>query len=253
MERGAEAWRGWKAPKELLWSPPRPVSLTAGGVALTVLMVLLAAGAVAAGVLLGGVAARESEERRRFRAEGIETDAVVTSQTRIRGENKRYRVEYAFEHQGRSYTGRITGSARRTAALTPGARLNVRFLPSEPAIHQAVGWERKPVAAVLVVLAPAGSLAIAGLIAIALRRQRRLLEEGRAAPAVVTGFSSAGQHGKVIKYEFPLLSGARRQGKSGPSHRVPPIGTVMCVLYDPDRPQKSAPYPLQLVKINQQR
>ena len=95
---------------------------------------------------------------------------------------------------------------------------------------------------------------LGGLALIPVLRQRRLLSEGRPALAVVTRLSEEkhGSHGhklgKVIYYEFPLLSGATANGKTGPAKNPPTVGTTLCVLYDPEQPRRNAPYPFSLVK-----
>jgi hypothetical protein len=85
------------------------------------------------------------------------------------------------------------------------------------------------------------------LLPIAVRREARLLAEGRPAPGRVTGFKRAGKTIQV-QYEFHLLNGALVKGKVNRSK--PPIeGTTVCVLYDPENPRRNAPYPLSLVRL----
>jgi hypothetical protein len=94
----------------------------------------------------------------------------------------------------------------------------------------------------------AGALALASfLIAREIRRQRRLLAEGRPAPALVTRHEGNRQ-GKVAHYEFPLLSGALARGKAGPQKKPPAVGSLLCVLYEPDRMRNNSLYPLSLVR-----
>jgi hypothetical protein len=50
-----------------------------------------------------------------------------------------------------------------------------------------------------------------------------------------------------MTYEFPLLSGAVASGKAGTSAKPPAIGSVICVIYDPESPKRNAVYPLSLV------
>src|SRR5262245_41596433 len=78
-----------------------------------------------------------------------------------------------------------------------------------------------------------GSLAFLPLL-----RQRWLLAEGRAAPGVVTRHGRKDQHGRVYYFEFRVLSGATVEGRAGPSHRPPPVGRPICVLYDPNQPRR---------------
>ena len=91
------------------------------------------------------------------------------------------------------------------------------------------------------------------LIAKALRRQRRLLEEGRPAIARVTSSRQRhGTHGHThqhVEYEFTTLSGARRTGRFDAQRNVPVPGSTILVLYDPDEPKRQAPYPIRLYRV----
>ena len=79
-------------------------------------------------------------------------------------------------------------------------------------------------------------------------KQRRLLSEGRAAMGVVTGHWS-GSHGhKVVVYEFRLPGGELIKGRAASLKK--PVGTLLNIIYDPDRPRRSAIYPLQLVRVD---
>ena len=47
-----------------------------------------------------------------------------------------------------------------------------------------------------------------------------------------------------------LLSGAVRKGHSSANKRsVPAVGSVICVIYDPDNPRRNAVYPFSLVEL----
>jgi hypothetical protein len=85
------------------------------------------------------------------------------------------------------------------------------------------------------------------VLAMLLRKQVRLLTEGRPAPGIVTGWRRT-KGGTVLRYEFVLLNGATAKGR-GKSRRPPAIGSPICVLYDPENPRRNAPYPLCLVKL----
>jgi len=94
-----------------------------------------------------------------------------------------------------------------------------------------------------------GSLAAgAGLALLPLLSQRRLLAEGRAAPAVVTRHEK-NQHGKITHYKFATLSGAVVGGHTGPDRNPHEVGATICVLYDPNNPGKNSRYPLSLVRL----
>ena len=80
-----------------------------------------------------------------------------------------------------------------------------------------------------------------------LRKQMQLLTEGRPAPGIVTRHRRT-KDGTIIRYEFALLNGATAKGR-GQTRRPPPIGSRICVLYDPENPRRNAPYPLYLVRL----
>ena len=87
-------------------------------------------------------------------------------------------------------------------------------------------------------------------IVIALRRQTRLLAEGRPALAKVTKTSKV-SHGEYnvwrVHYEWTLLNGATRTGRYDKLKNPPAPETLMPILYDRDNPRRHAPYPLSLM------
>jgi len=86
------------------------------------------------------------------------------------------------------------------------------------------------------------------------RRERRLLSEGRAALGLITGHSKmhrsshGGEVGKSAYYQFAQMSGALAKGETSPMKKPPEIGSTICVLYDPENPGRNARYPLSLVR-----
>jgi hypothetical protein len=108
----------------------------------------------------------------------------------------------------------------------------------------------------LALTAPLPAAALAGVGAIlltAIARQRSLLMNGRAAAAIVTALrternSEGGKH-QVMTYEFRLMTGATRTGTRQAPRKAPAIGSVICVIYDPDRPSRNRPYPFSLVRL----
>jgi hypothetical protein len=83
----------------------------------------------------------------------------------------------------------------------------------------------------------------------ALRRQCRLVEEGRPVLAVVTGSRKVKhQHGAyfTVTYEFRLMNGAQRQGSFQVQKNPPDAGSRVLVIYDRERPERNRRYPLAL-------
>ena len=241
--------RGWIAPEGLDRARPRRVALTGGGKALLVLALALCIGSLPAAVLLGSIARRNAEERRLMQEQGVETEGRITRLARGGGED-RYRVSYGFTANGRTYERNRKVSARTWKSLKVGASLPVRYLPSNPEIHNPAGWSKNDMPMWLPPLA-GFSLAMGGwLCMLPIRSQRRLLGGGRVTPGVVTRHSK-GKHGYTISYEFSLMNGARRTGETGPRKDPPALGSTLPVLYDPEEPRKNTVYPLSLVRLAQ--
>jgi len=134
--------------------------------------------------------------------------------------------------------------------LRVGAPLGVRYLPDDPD-HWAIDGGRQRGLPVGVAYVVASIPTVASLLIMAaVRRQRTLLSEGRAAPARITSVKKHhGSHGAThheIHYEFPLLGGGMATGRAAAPKSAAAGGTVV-VLYDPDRPARNQPYPFSLV------
>jgi hypothetical protein len=95
-------------------------------------------------------------------------------------------------------------------------------------------------------------LLIAVICGFGLKKQHRFLAEGRAALATITTAKKhRGQHGSYyqVRYEFPLVNGARQSGSTHTTSAPPPVGSSIAVLYDDEHPKRSRPYPLSLVQL----
>lgn len=246
-----ELQRMFVLPPELGASRPRDVRLTAGGKALLAVAVALFVASVGVGIGMSRAADRQVRQQRIFAAEGIDAHGDVVRLWRGSGKDQTRWVSYRYAVEGRTYEGRTKIGSSAWRALQVGATLPVRYVRSDPGWSRAAGVQPKAMPLWLPFVV-GGVLAIVGwLCAGLIRGQRRLLAEGRAVPAIVTGRTlHRTQYGtqQSITYTFQLLSGATAEGRSGPSSKPPAVGSVICVLYDPDRPSRSALYPLQLVR-----
>ncbi len=240
----------WTPPDGLWHSPPREVSLTGNGRALLGLAVALLACAPVAGILLGVLFNRQADERRLLREQGVPAQARITRLWRHRGEQRRHRAEYTFTANASEYHGQTELARRIWITLAPGSPLPVRYLPTNPDLHQVGNRERKAAPLWVAYLVAVAVATGGGLALLPIRSQRRLLSEGRPALAVVSKHTK-GQHGQVSHYEFQVLSGATAAGRCGPAKKPAAIGSTLCVLYNPDNPRWNAPYPLSLVRLSQ--
>ena len=245
----------WQPPSELLRSTPRQVSLTAAGKAAVVAALLLAATAVAGGIGIYLQASADAEQFRRMRNEGVRVQAEVMETGRTRADQPRRFATYRYTVGAQPYRGRAVFRRADRRPLAPGSTLEVVYLPSSPGSSWLPGYEPRGVPVWLAPLMSAGLLAGAAGIGFALRRQRTLLSEGRAAMARVTGSKRVhvgGAHGgharHRVQYEFQVLSGATRTGFFDVQKNPPPAGAVLSLLYDVDEPRRQARYPLSLVQ-----
>lgn len=244
--------QGWTPPDGLDRSAPRAVGWTSKGRFVLCLAFALMVGAVAAGVGLGLVAAREANSARRFREDAVSTDAVVLRTWQTRGDAPKRWVSYRFHAAGRAYDGSARMQRGAWRALSPGSAVRVEYLPDDPQASLPAGAETGRMPPWVPALISIEFVAVGGLLLWQLGRQRRLLEEGRVVPAVVTehGRLERGSHGrgagKKYKYRFAVLSGAAAEGKSGPVKEPPDVGSCITVIYDRDNPRRNVPYPLSL-------
>lgn len=248
--RLADLQRTFVAPPGLAYPGPRPVRLTVAGRVFVGLIVLLFVGAIVAGLALYWEARRQAANRQAI----VDHGAIVGGEV-IRlwptGEHRR-RVRYRFVADGIVRENQTDVSSGRRRLLSVGATIPVRYLPENPDVNDLGGVTRSGMP-MWVPPVVGGALAACGVLCLlGLNRQRRLLMDGRAAPAVVTGMRKhSSPHGgthRTITFEFPLLSGATRAGKRDMARKPPEIGSVMCVIYDPDQPSRHTLYPLSLVR-----
>ena len=246
----ADLQRAFVAPPRLAMSRPRPVQLTAGGRALVVVAVLLFAGSVGGGLVLF----REAREQAGAQQALVDRGVMISGEvTRLwpSGDNFR-RVRYRFIVDGHTYESTERVSTARRRALQVGSAIEVRYVPGDPQQND-LGGSPDPSLPIWLPFVVSTAAAAMGLLCLfAIQKQRRLLTDGRAAPAIVTAHhrhhSGHGGTHRSLTYEFPLLNGATATGRSQTSSKPPAVGSVICVIYDPDRPTRSMAYPFALVQ-----
>jgi len=248
--RLSELNRTFRVPSGLGRSRPRPTTLTGSGWALVAVAVILVSGAIASGVLLAREARRQSARLQAL----IDTGAVTTGTvTRLwsNGDN-RDRVAYSYVVNGVSYPSDRKVPRSRRAGMKIGDPIDVRYLLADPSIDEVNGHlPTNGIPAPLPWLVATGLLSLAAIFLFVIHRQRDLLTEGRPTPAVVTGVKKeGGPHGGhwSMTYAFPLMNGTMASGKSSTSKKGPAVGSVFCVIYDPERPKRNRAYPFSLVK-----
>jgi hypothetical protein len=243
---------GWTPPDGLNRSGPRPVRLAARGIFLSVVCAVLAIGGLIAAVWLTREGRRQEAEARLMAEQGKESQGEVTRLWSIGGKSDEHRVAYRFTVSDSDFAGSQDIRSGYWRSLQVGSPIPIRYLPSDPARNYPSQNPPSPTPAWLALLVGAYSIAAIGVFAFKVQRERHLLADGRPAPAVVTRLRTRRtRYGprNIIYYEFPLYDGGTGKGRSNLRRRSVPEGSVICVLYDPDNPRRSAAYPMCLVKV----
>jgi hypothetical protein len=233
---------------------PRDVRLTGAGRFVYIVAVMLLVSSVVAVVVLRARGVQENDERQLLIEHGAAVDAHIDRLWRTSNEQKQPWVAYRFTVGEHDYQGQARVSLVKWRTLAVGAVLPVQYVPERPELSAPAGMERRALPLWVPYLA-ATPLVLGGLVCLyVVRRERQLLENGRPAAAIVTGQhkhrSSEGGTHRSITYEFRLLSGAPGKGRSSTSSKPPAVGSTICVVYDPDRPRRSKPYPFGFVRAS---
>jgi hypothetical protein len=240
--------KNWQPPDGLGYSSLRPVRLTTQGIAMAVIgVVFLLAGPVLSYVITAQIKRGEQRDDLLSR-EGVETTAVITRVWRSGGRDNRHMVSYRFTAGDRPWDARVSVPRPIWTGLRSGDALSIRYVPGQPNVSHPTQWpsSRAPnwLPWLLVGVFSWPGFLFWGIV----RRQQRLLLEGRPAPGVITRFLRTDKQ-VVAYYEFTLLSGQVMKGKSGVGRHTPGVGSQICVLYNPENPRRNAIYPLQMVKL----
>ena len=240
--------QSWHPPKELERSRPREVCLTAAGKVLACLTGAMLLGGLVAGLALFAKTSRDQEMRMQILQSGRDTEALITGRWTAGRDPVRYFVEYTYHVGGQPFSGRQSIGHNAWLSMERMETLRIRYLPANPRVHVVRGWEPKLLPPWAALVIPAGILfLVAWLLTRIVAWQRRLLAEGRPAPAVVTKIART-QNGKVAHYVFMVMSGKLVNGKSRLQKHPPEVGSVLNVIYEPDHERRNSIYPLSLVR-----
>ena len=238
----------WKPPAGLGYGSMRPVRLTGHGKLMIALSGLFLLGSLALGVFLFRTARRQNDDRALLLDQGVSTTASVTRLWQTKDEDSRRMVSYRFTVGGKTYRRGTEVSTRIWRRLHVGDALLVSYLPARPSLNHPTEW---PPEALPLWFPYPFALLMAGLAVLMVspvRRQASLLANGRPAPGRATGGKRGNNNHTVLTYEFRQLSGAIAKGSSV-SRRPPAAGTPLVIVYDPERPRRSAIYPMSLVRL----
>ncbi len=243
----------WVPPDGLDRSRPRLVKLTLAGWAIFFLSALLVAGGIGIGTVLSIKAVREASDAKTLQNEGVNVTGRVVNAWRARKEPDQRWISYTFVVDDRTFQKQARIPLRRWNQLRPGSPVVIRYAHNRPELNHPEGIEPERVPAWLPIPLTLLFSLCGVLVRLPLHSQKRFLEEGRSAQAVVTRYgkiyrSHGRERGTQYYYEFLVLSGAVATGKA--MAKTPPvIGDRIVVLYDPEEPRKNVPYPLPLYRL----
>lgn len=245
--------RGFAPPPELERSRPRDVRLTSAGRALVGVTWLLVAAAIVVALLLRGEARRQAATAVALDTRGVSGEAVVDRVWLKSSDDKPPFVAVHFDAAGTRVARERQMQLAAWRELRVGSRVPVRYLPDDPRTFELAGARNSQLPAWVPYFAGTPLVVFAIVCAVTVRRQRFLLSEGRPGPAVVTAARKRhGSHGRShheMTYQFPLLGGGVATGRAQ-APGTTAVGATICVVYDPDDPRRSRPYPFSLVAVD---
>jgi hypothetical protein len=248
----SDLWRDWTPPPELNRSIPRPVALKAGGVVLYVMSGVFALAGIALFITFQIQTKRAKAEIAQMQVEGQDTEADVVRLWRTGSKTTEYRVRYRFSANGQPYAKDAKISFKHWSQLTQDSLIAVRYRPSDPSHSYPTADPPQILPPWFPFLFGGMFPCIGGMMLWMVRREYRLLEEGKPAPATVVaarwGGYSNGRRNNYVSYEFPLAGGGVRRGRSQTQGRPPAVGSLITIIYNPDNPRRNAKYPLCTVK-----
>jgi hypothetical protein len=239
------AQAAWTAPDGLAnASLPRAVKFTGISWFVFAVAVLFVVGS---GVMTWFVARKADRDRATaelLQREGIAVQGSITRKWRGGGRSNAHNVAYTYTAPDgvHSASARVTTSFYNRVA--PGSAARVVYASSNPGVHQIEDSMATPAWLKYTVFLP---FAVFLVIPFVVWRQKSLLEYGMPAGAVVERVAPT-KGGWMITYQFLGASGDTVKGRCSVSVK-PNAGDTITVVYDPDRPKRSARYPLKYAKL----
>ena len=247
-------------PPALLKAAPRDVRVNGSGRVMFVMAAMLVALGVWGSIVLG----RRAEVAER-RVSLFESERVVTAGDVIRlqkrggddddddDDNYRITAHYRYMARGRELMGQTTLRRAERDRYSVGSPVAVWYLPSAPHENWLDGYAPRPEASWPATVVPVACGLTALVLIQLVRRQSKLLANGRPAMATVTKIEKKNTgEGTVwmVHYEWTTLSGATRTGKYQQGKKnLPSVGAEIPIVYDRDNSFRHSKYPMSLVTI----
>lgn len=236
-------------PSELNGPLPRRARITGRGIMMRAMSAIFLAVGVAAAVWLGWRGKQLIEHRDALRRDGIEVQGRVTRAWSSGKSNSTHNVSYTFEANGAGYSGESQVPRAEFRNVWAARTLAIRYLPANPEVNHPAAWEEPDSSAWVPLIAPALLLTVSILLLYQLRLERQLILSGFPAIATVTRCSRR-KSGWSIGFEFRTQTGIEARGV-GWSAIARENGDRICVLYLPENPRRSQPYPVLNYRVGE--
>jgi hypothetical protein len=230
-------------PAELRLGPPRSIRFTLTGRAIYYLLgsVIVSAAIGALLMIAGSLTPRELIQRAELKREG----KVVYAKDVHVGGMRSATVFYTFTYNGVSYTGESFLPHEYLEKVLTYSRVGgfpLMVLQSNPTISHPSDWSGSgsiPTIVYIFVLILAFQWAV---LARSIHYDARLVRDGIAAAAVVTGWAYGRNGATNLEYRFQDSDGFVTKGR-GEYPVKQAEGSEICIVYLPDNPERSRPYP----------
>jgi hypothetical protein len=188
---------------------------------------------------------RQLLRREALRRDGRESMGKITKFGKF-GRSSEWWVDYVFVVDGQSIRNEVTVPPSFVDALRHADSLRIRYLPSDPGNNHPAEWEWTLITELGWLLPLAWMVPGLQMVDI-LRQDRKLAIEGIRVSGTVTSCYSA-NNTVTVAYDFHGPDGDLRKGK-GWSPCVKEAGTLIYVLFLPQTPSRSSPYPMEYYQL----
>lgn len=240
----------WQAPAELTAAPtPRAVQLAGQAKLALFFGVLFLAALGFVGVYMYRSITQSQERLAQLQRDGETTQGQVVSKSSTSGRSKRYYVTYRFTMGDSVYQRRAAVSSSVYRQVQEGQQVRVIYLPLHPA-YSRLEIENEPPPTWIVIIPCAVFLLAAAAFVLPILSQRKLLQYGQPAPAIVTRNSFV-KGGRLIRYRFLDSANNEIDGQTTMRRKEgPEPGSMVTIIYDPGNSKRNSIYPMQFVRLS---
>jgi hypothetical protein len=236
----------WAPPPELARALPREVRMSGTGLFIGIFAVLLIVAAFPLFLFMREEATRQTARNQMLRERGVEATGEIVKLWH-EGRSSTPWVAYAFTANGIRMHGEASVPKSLWDHIRVAGMIPIRYLPADPSINHPAAWEADIAPLWVSFVLPAMLLLCAGVFLANHRKQSTLLAAGLPAPAVIARCYRV-KNGWAANFRFRTQDGAVVAGRCTIRRKVE-IGTALCVLYDPQNPQRARVYPMDWYRL----